>query len=71
MLGGYSIGNFVQLEPIEYEEYDEKINSQLEDCEENIKELLHYSMGYFQMATEYRLMVEEKYKIDPGAKYNS
>ena len=63
----YSIGNFVELEPTEYDEQEINNNSEFEP-EDVIKEFLHFSMGYFQMATEYRLIADERYKIDHNHK---
>ena len=65
----YSIGNLVEMEPVEYEESESSGN--LLEGKKLMEQLVHCSMGYFQIATEYRLLAEERYQLDEMDKLSS
>ena len=49
------------MQPVDYEESESSGN--LLVGKRITTELIHCSMGYFQVATEYRLLAEERYQL--------
>lgn len=61
-MGNYSIANLVELDVREFGKKSREKESQVFTQGKKImKNLANFSMAYFQVATEYRLILDKKY----------
>jgi hypothetical protein len=59
-ISNYSISEVIDMAPIEYSGEAEELSTLNSRC--ILRQILHFSMGYFTISTEYRLISEQLYK---------